>query len=284
MIEKCYLNGENLPLHEAKISVLDRGFLFGDGVYEVLPVFFSRPYFLHRHLRRLKNSLQSIRLNFQVESLLPQIFASIAQCAGETQLVYIQISRGVEANRQHCPSPATPPTVLVFSRPCEVPPPTPVACISQTDFRWQQGQIKSTSLLAAVMLADLAHQNAAQEVMLFRQNKLTEGLKSNYLIFNDNVLLSPPFDHNILPGISCQVILMLAEKLGLACQQRPITQSEVKSAQEILICSSSRGVAPVTSVDGVAVANGEVGDVFNRLLAGYHNYIAEHSKDTTYNE
>ncbi len=284
MSNKCYLNGKFLDLAEAKISVLDRGFLFGDGVYEVIPVYNRRPYFLERHIKRLQLSLNSINLDFTAETLIQTIFHCINNCSSNTQMVYIQVTRGYEPSRQHCPAAISKPTVFILSRPFTPLAIEPIACKSDIDFRWQRGDIKSTSLLAAVMLADGANKDKVDEIMLFRNGNLTEGYKSNYVVVINEQLLTPIKDNTFLHGISCEVLLELATKNGLDCRQTALSYDDVKNADEIFICSTTKGVFPVTSVDNSPIGSGAPGHLFYVVNDIWHAYIEQLANVKTHDE
>lgn len=285
MSEKCYLNGKLLPLADAKVSVFDRGFLFGDGVYEVIPVYRQRrPYFLQRHLKRLQLSLDRISLDFTAESLCEAIFKCIHNCPSETQVVYIQITRGHEPVRQHCPPAVATPTVFIVSRPFPPAMIESVACVSEIDFRWQRGDIKSTSLLAAVLLANTAEKKDVYETMLFRNNNLTEGYKSNYIVVKAGQLLTPFKDNNILSGITCELILELAASNGFVCREASLSYDMIKEADEVLICSTTKGVLPVVRVDDITIGQGQPGAIFHLLNKIWVAYIDQLAENNTYDE
>ena len=272
-----YLNGEYLPLEDARIPVLDRGFIFGDGIYEVIPVYSHRPFRLAEHLQRLQRSLDGIRL---ANPLAPSawtevIHQMIKRNDGADQSIYLQITRGV-AKRAHEFPKNTPPTVFMMSTPLVTPPPEQVAngvaCITGSDFRWLKCDVKSVSLLASCLLKQSAVDAGVAEVIMFRDGQLTEAAACNVLVVRDGMLLAPVKNHLILPGITYDVVLELATANGLPLEMRAITQQEVLSAQEIWLTSSTKEVIAVTTLDGKPVGTGVPGPVFRRMHALYQAY------------
>lgn len=272
-----YLNGDFLPIEEARIPVLDRGFIFGDGVYEVIPVYSRRPFRLAEHLRRLQHSLDGIRLanpnpDAEWSELLEQI---IARNEGEDQYIYLQVTRGV-ARRDHAFPKEVTPTVFVMSNPL-LPPPeallsTGVAAITANDNRWMRCDIKATSLLPNVLLRQLAIDAGAVETILLRDGFMTEGAASNIFVVMNGVLLTPPKSHLMLPGITYDVVLELAAAEKIPYEVREISEHEVRSAQEILLTSSTKEIMPVTRLDDKAVGEGKPGAVFTQLHGLYQRY------------
>lgn len=272
-----YLNGDFLPIEEARIPVLDRGFIFGDGVYEVIPVYSRRPFRLAEHLRRLQHSLDGIRLanpnpDAEWRELLEQI---IARNEGEDQYIYLQVTRGV-ARRDHAFPKEVTPTVFVMSNPL-LPPPeallsTGVAAITANDNRWMRCDIKATSLLPNVLLRQLAIDAGAVETILLRDGFMTEGAASNIFVVMNGVLLTPPKSHLMLPGITYDVVLELAAAEKIPYEVREISEHEVRSAQEILLTSSTKEIMPVTRLDDKAVGEGKPGAVFTQLHWLYQRY------------
>ncbi len=272
-----YLNGDFLPIEEARIPVLDRGFIFGDGVYEVIPAYSRRPFRLAEHLRRLQHSLDGIRLanpnpDAEWTELLGQI---IARNEGEDQYIYLQVTRGV-ARRDHAFPKEVRPTVFIMSNPL-LPPPeallsTGVAAITANDNRWMRCDIKATSLLPNVLLRQMAIDAGAVETILLRDGFMTEGAASNIFVVMNGILLTPPKSHLMLPGITYDVVLELAAAEKIPYEVREISEHEVRSAQEILLTSSTKEIMPVTRLDDKAVGEGKPGAVFTQLHGLYQRY------------
>lgn len=277
-----YLNGEYLPLSEARVSVLDRGFLFGDGVYEVIPVYARRPFRLIEHLARLQRSLDGIRLDNPLEdaqwtALIEKI---ITHNAGEDQQIYLQVTRGVslDANvkRNHAFPKQAAPTVFVMSEPL-LPPPNiqrerGIAAITAADNRWHRCDIKATSLIANCLLRQRAIDADCAETLLLRDGFLTEGAASNIFVVRHGLLLAPPKNHLMLPGVTYDVILELAQQHGLPCAVRDILETEVRSADELWLTSSTKEVLPIVTLDGRPVGDGRPGALFARMLGWYQDY------------
>jgi D-alanine transaminase len=272
-----YLNGEFMPLAEARIPVLDRGFIFGDGVYEVIPVYSRHPFRLAEHLRRLQNSLDSVRLPNPLSDVewSRLILEMIARNAGDDQSVYFQVTRGASKRAHEFPLNVKP-TVFMMSTPLATPPreqiDNGVACITATDFRWLKCDVKSVSLLGNCLLKQTAVDAGAAEVILFRDGFLTEAAACNVLVVCEGVLLAPPKNHLILPGITYDVVLELAQADRIPLQMREVSEQQVRSAQEIWLTSSTKEVLAVTSLDGRAVGNGKPGALFRRMHLLYQEF------------
>ncbi len=272
-----YLNGEFMPLGEARIPVLDRGFIFGDGVYEVIPVYSRRPFRLAEHLQRLHRSLDGIRLaNPLTDAEWTKLTHDIvARNPGDDQSVYLQVTRGV-ARRAHEFPPHTKPTVFMMSNPLITPPreqvENGVACITATDFRWLKCELKSVSLLGNCLLKQLAVDAGAAEVVMFRDGYLTEASACNVFAVRNGVLLAPPKNHLILPGITYDVVIEIAATNKIPLELREVSEQEVKTAQEIWLTSSTKEVLAVTTLDGRAVGDGKPGALFRRAHALYQEF------------
>ena len=286
----CYLNGEFLPLAEARVSVLDRGFLFGDGVYEVIPVYDGVPFYWRQHFVRLRRSLRQIRLSFDVEKLYEPLCQLVAGCTASgctasggggrgLQGLYIQITRGAvvaspqaTVRRQQPPSDIHP-TLFMMCNPHPPPPPAlledGIACVTMEDFRWRRGDIKSVSLLAAVMLAEDAAARGAVESILLRDGILTEGGSCNYIVVQNGEISAPRINADILSGITCRIVLQLARQMGYSVTQRDIERAELAAADEIWLTSSLREILPVTLLDGAPLGSGRAGGVFQKMLAAW---------------
>jgi D-alanine transaminase len=272
-----YLNGQFLPLEEARIPVMDRGFLFGDGVYEVIPVYSRRPFRLREHLDRLQSSLDGIRLanphsHGEWEDLISRI---IDQAESDDQGVYLQITRG-PGPRDHAIPKVVHPTVFILPMVLAAPPAElvarGVAAITAQDNRWLRCDLKVTALLANVLLRQLAVDAGCAETLLLRDGWLMEGSASNVFVARDGILLAPPKSNLILPGVTYDVVLELARRHGIAYDLRPVSEAELRSATEVWITSSTKEVLAVTQLDGQAVGDGHPGPLFRRMHAAYQEY------------
>ncbi len=267
-----YLNGQFLPLEEAKISVLDRGFIYGDGVYELVPVYGRRPYRLRQHLARLQRSLDGIRLaNPHSDAEWEAIIAGlIGRMAFADQGVYLQVTRGA-AKRDHAFPAGVAPTVFMMSNPLALPSREQiergVAVVTAADERWLHCDLKTISLLGNVLARQLAVDAGATETVLFRNGYLTEASASNVLLVRDGVIVAPPKDNQILPGITYDVAFELAREGGLPIQVRPVPKEEALAADEMWLSSSTKEVLAVTSLDGRPFGGGKPGPVFRKVHA-----------------
>lgn len=276
--DTVYLNGRYLPSGEAQISPLDRGFLFGDGVYEMIPVYSQRPFRRDEHLARLQQSLDGIDLvnPHRLEDWHAIVARLVSEAAWEDQGVYLQVTRGTDVKRDH-PFPAkVTPTVFAMTAPLRTPAPEVrqhgVAAISAEDNRWLRCDLKTTSLLANVLLRQQAVAADCAETILLRDGLLTEGSTSNVLIVKDGELLAPPKSHLILPGVTYDVILELAARHRLPHAVRPISAAELRAADEVWITSSTKEVLAVTTLDGQAVGNGTPGPVGQQMWQWYQDF------------
>jgi len=265
-----YLNGRFLPLEDAKISVLDRGFIYGDGVYELIPVYHRQPFRLRQHLARLQRSLDGIRMvnphtDAEWESIIREL---VARTAFDDQGVYFQVTRGV-AKRDHSFPLDSAPTVFMMSNPLSLPTAEQVergiAVVTAIDERWLHCDLKTISLLGNVLARQRATDAGAAETVLFRNGFLTEASASNVFIVRDGVILGPPKDNQILPGITYDAAFELARGGGLAVEVRPISRDEALAADEMWLSSSTKEVLAVTTVDGKSFAGGSPGPVFRKM-------------------
>lgn len=278
----CYLNGEFSTLRDAKVSVMDRGFIFGDGVYEVVPVYAGRPFRFAQHMARLDRSLAEMRIpnpmsreqwGLLVDQLIAAYARSIDKPAAETnQLVYLQITRGV-AMRDHVMPPGLTPTVFATSNRLYLYPPEVrdqgVACVSAEDFRWKKAHIKSTSLAGAVLSRQMSADQDALETVMLRDGWLSEAASSNVWVVKDGVVLGPPKDNLVLEGIRFGLIEELCRAEGIPYELRRISREEVFGADELLLSSATKEILPVTRLDGQAIGNGRPGPIYQKLYAGY---------------
>jgi D-alanine transaminase len=266
-----------MPLDQARIPVLDRGFIFGDGIYEVIPVYSRRPFRLAEHLARLQRSLDAIRLaNPMTDAEWSRLIRDlVARHAGEDQSVYLQVTRGV-AKRDHAFPKESKQTVFLMSSPLVTPAPdlveNGVPCITAVDYRWLKCDVKSVSLLGNCLLRQSAAEVGAAEVVLFRDGHLTEASASNVFVISGGKLLSPPKNHLILPGITYDVVLELAAAVGIPVELREVSEQEVRSADEIWVTSSTKEVLAVTTLDGRTVGSGRPGEVFKTVHQEYQQY------------
>jgi D-alanine transaminase len=276
----CWLDGELLPLAEARISPLDRGFLFADGVYEVIPVHRGRPFLLRQHLERLERSLAAIRLaNPHSLAEWADILGRLAAAAGGSEmLLYVQVTRGAEHGRNHLFPAGVRPTVFAFAGPYPEPVPRVLeqglAAVTLDDTRWARCDIKSVALLANVLLRQEAADRGADEALLVRDGLLLEGSSSSLFLCIGGTLVTPPNDHRILPGTSRDAVLELAQG-WLPAQVCPLESREIENCDELWIASAGRGVLPVTRVDGRAIGTGRPGP----LWAGMHGRLQRHLDD-----
>ena len=286
----CYLNGVYSPLNEAKVSVLDRGFVFGDGIYEVVPVYALRLFRFDEHMARLERSLAKLRIPnpHSREEWLARcrtLVADYAEKAGaQDQVVYIQVTRGV-ALRDHVMPTQITPTVFMMTNLMKPASPEQrqrgVACVTARDFRWERGDIKSISLLGNVLARQISADHGALETIMFRDGHLTEAAASNVWIVHEGALLGPPKSEHVLEGIRYELVRELCEEIGVAFNLRPIAEAEVMAADEVMLSSATKEVLPVTTIDGQAVGHGAMrgkpGPVYARLHEAYARAKTEQS-------
>lgn len=272
-----YLNGEFLPPERAMVSVFDRGFIFGDGVYEVMPVFGGRLFRLAHHLGRLERSLAEIRLsNPLTRPEWEGIFARlIKECAADDQSIYLQVTRGV-APRDHAFPAATHPTVFAYAQPAKYPTADVlaqgIAVVTESDNRWLRCDIKATALLPNALLRQQAIERGAVEAILVRDGWVTEGAASNVFVVRNGTIFTPPNGPFILPGITRDLALELAISNRLPAREEPIPEASLFDADEIWLTSSMREILPVTRLNDRPVGTGRPGPMHARLLALYQAY------------
>jgi D-alanine transaminase len=282
----CHLNGQTLPLRDAKISVLDRGFIFGDGIYEVIPVYGRRCFRFDEHMARLARGLGKLRIEnpHDRDGWLALVRGLVASQPADDQLVYIEITRGV-ALRDHVMPEGITPTVFVMSNPMKPPSAEQrhqgVACVSARDFRWERGDIKSVSLLGNVLARQISADHGALETVMFRDGWLTEASSSNVWVVHEGALLGPPKSPHVLEGIRYDLLAELCAEVGIAYNLRPIAESDVHAADELILSSATKEVLPVTRLDGEPVGHGALrgkpGPVYARLHEAYQRAKLEQS-------
>ncbi len=269
-----YLNGEYMPIGEARVPVLDRGFLLGDGVYEVIPVYGRRAFRLEQHLLRLQNSCNGIRLDnpHNTAEWTALINDFIGRQDFADQNLYLQLTRGV-AKRDHAFPQGATPTIFMMANPLVTPTPEQfeagVAAVSTTDNRWQRCDIKSIALLANVLLRQIAVDAGATESILFRDGYMTEGAASNIFAVKGGTILAPLRNHLMLPGITYDTVIELARANGVPLEVREISEAEVRAADELWLTSSTKEILPITRLDGRVVGSGTAGPVARHMLALY---------------
>jgi D-alanine transaminase len=278
----CYLNGEFLPSAEARVSPMDRGFLFGDGVYEVIPVYSRRPFRLDEHLGRLQNSLNDIRLANPLGR--DEWHTLVGRLVGESEWpscsVLLQVTRGPMAVRNHAFPAVVTPTVFCLVEPLHTPPAEMrekgITAISTADIRWLRCNVKATSLLANCLLRQMAMDAGCAETILFRDGILSEGAASNIFLVKNGTLLAPQKNHLMLSGITYDVVLELAAAHDLKTVVRDITDAEVRAADELWMTSSTKEVLPIVELDGKKVGAGETagkpGPVFAYMYGWYQDF------------
>lgn len=276
-IPLVYLNGKFLAPEEAKVSAFDRGFIFGDGVYEVIPVFEGRLFRLVAHLRRLAASLREIRLpNPLNDAQWLNVFMSLITAAGPgDHSIYLQITRGV-APRDHAFPAQVEPSVFAYIQPIKYPSAEQVergvAAITLTDIRWSRCDIKAIALLANALARSQAIEAGAAEAILIRDGFVTEGAASNVFIVQDGRLLTPPKSPFLLPGVTRDLVLELARDNRITAAEAPVSEAALRSAEEILMTSSTKEILAITRLNGQPVGDGRPGRVYRRLLEHYREY------------
>jgi D-alanine transaminase len=284
----CYLNGEAGNIRDMKVSVLDRGFIFGDGVYEVVPAYAGRPFRFEEHMARLDRSLGELRIRNPMDragwrKLVDQLIADYAAHVGKTaqetnQLVYLQVTRGI-AMRDHVMPPDITPTVFGMVNRLYIYTAEErgqgVACVTADDFRWKKANIKSTSLAAAVLSRQMSADVGANETIMFRDGWLSEAAASNVWVVKDGKVLGPTKDNLVLEGIRYGLFEELCRENGIPFELRQVAREEVLAADEVLLSSATKEVLACTRLDGKPVGNGRPGPIYEKLFAGYQQ--AKHS-------
>jgi len=272
-----FLNGKFMPIENAMVPVLDRGFIFGDGIYELVPVYSRVPFRMDEHLARLERSLAEVRIRnpYTRAEWWDIILKLVAQQSFDDQGVYFQVTRGV-AKRDHAFPKDAEPTVFMMSNPLVNPPAELVErggkCVSANDFRWHRCDIKSISLIGNCLLRQVSADDAAIETILFREGLLTEASASNVFVVRNGVILSPPKSNFILPGITYDVIVELAKGASMPIEFRDIPEAEVRGADEVWVTSSSKEVLAVVDLDGGRIGDGRPGPLFRRMHQLYQDF------------
>lgn len=277
MIEQVYLNGNFVAAESARVSAFDRGFIFGDGVYEVIPVFGRKPFRLPQHLDRLERSLGALSLPNPItrdgwQEVVQQL---IDGNAAEDQYLYIQITRG-SAPRDHSFPENTEPTVFAYSQTLHYPDAATlaagVAAITVDDIRWARCDIKATALLANVLMRQQAKEQGVMEAILIRDGMMTEGAASNIFAVVDDCLYTAPKSTQILPGITRDLVVELAKANDICCREEAISAGQLRNASEVWMTSSTKEILPITRVDNQAVGDGKPGKMHKHMLAIYQDY------------
>jgi D-alanine transaminase len=281
----CYLNGEYVPLKEASVSPFDRAFLFGDAVYEVVPVYSGRPFRLRQHLDRLNRSLDGIRMP---PPMAHGDWAHICQelisrNEADDAHLYMQVTRGAEFGRNHAWPEGLKPTLFAY---CTALDPLPaaltdngVAAVTAPEIRWERRDIKATSLLGNILLKKLAADAGAFETIMLENGELTEGSSTTVHVVKNGVIHTPPNGRHILPGTTRDVVIELADLLSVRNVSASVTEQALRGADEVWLAFSTRGLLPVTKLDGAPVGSGMPGPLFKRMYIAFHNYIRD-LKDT----
>ena len=277
--DPVYLNGQFLPLAEAGVSPLDRGFLYGDGVYEVIPVYSRRAFRIDEHLSRLQATLAGIKLAnpLAADGWKDVIFQLIATAPWDDQSIYLQVTRGADNKRDHAFPPTTvPSTAFAFASPLVTTPADVrakgVAAISVPDLRWSRCDLKVISLLANVLARQQAVEAGCAEALLIRDGWLKEGAASNIFVVKNGVLLAPPKTHLMLPGITYDVILELAVQHDQPLEVREISETELRTADEVWMTSSTKEILAITTLDGAPVGNGQPGPCGEQMWQWYQDF------------
>ena len=278
----CYLNGTFTTIDQAHISVMDRGFIFGDGIYEVVPVYKGRPFRMQHHLSRMRRSLTGTRIKNPLsddewQGIIDRVIGEYAAHQGRAvdasdQMVYIQITRGV-ALRDHVMPEDIAPTVFVMTNAMKMPTPAQraqgVACVTADDFRWERAHIKSTSLLGAVFARQISYDADALETVMFRGDLLSEAAASNVWVVKDGVVMGPRKDNHVLEGIRYDLIAEICAAQNIGYKLKDISRADVMNADELVLSSATKEVLPITQLDGKPVGDGQPGPIYTALYAGY---------------
>jgi D-alanine transaminase len=268
-----FLNGEWLAAETAKVSVYDRGFLFADGIYEVVPVYQGRPFLMAEHLARMQRSLAALNITAPSSDFWQHVIIELlARNDLDDALVYIQITRGAEANRSHLPGAHMQATLFASLSPFNAhwhqPPPLPVTLLD--DIRWLRCDIKSISLLGNIMLKQQAHQAGYSEPLLQRDGYITEGASCNFFAVRNGVIYTAPKDHLILPGVTRDHVIKLAQQLSIEVREQAFAVADLAHLDELFLTSCSREVQPIDRIDAIIIGSGQCGPITAQLVTAYH--------------
>lgn len=284
MLNHVYLNNAYIELKDAKVSVLDRGFLFGDGVYEVIPVYNTAPFRAEEHLQRLEQSLRALHIKnpLNVSDWIALFAKLIQKNHVKDASLYIQITRGAGATRAHIPEEILTPTVFVACIALQkktVDELRPgLTAITMPDFRWHYCYIKSISLIANILALEHAHEAHAQATLFIRDGFVTEECMRNVFIVKNNIIKTPIKDERILGGITRDVIIELAHKNNLNLQETNITEQELLEADEVFVSSSTKELVPIVNINGTLINKGHAGPIWEKLIKLYHEFIKHYDK------
>ena len=273
----CFLNNKFLDIQDAKISPLDRGFLFGDAIYEVIIAVNKKPFELGAHLTRLKKNISYLKYalsdQFDLEEIILEV---ISKNKSINQVIYVQISRGTDTVRDHIPSNDLTPTIFVSSHELksDFSPSSGEKAILLEDFRWRKSQIKATSLLANVIYRSEANHQEVFETILFENGFITEGAVSNVFCCTDNKIITPPLTENILPGVTRKVILELIQDASLEYEETKISVDSFLSAEEIWVTNSTKGIIPIIELDGKKIGSGLPGEKYLQISKAFINKLS----------
>ena len=279
----AHFNGKLLPIDQISISPLDRGFIFGDGVYEVIPVYGGVPLRAREHFERLQRSMDEIQLTnpHTVDEWMKLTQELLGHHPGD-QAVYVHVTRGAPQKRDHVIPKGLQPTVFMMSNPMTTPSreavENGVACVTSRDFRWEKCHVKSTSLLGNVLARQISADVGATETILFRDGHLTEASSSNVFVVKNGVVAAPPRDNLILMGITYDLVMQLARDGAVKLETRPVTEAEVRTADEVWLSSSTKEVLAVSTLDGKPVGSGQPGPIFRRMHQLYQEHKAKAAK------
>jgi len=274
----AYLNGEFLPLADTQVSVMDRGFLFGDGVYEVIPVYGGRLFRLAHHLKRLHNSLEGVRIAdpLSTEAWETMLTDLVSRNEGGDQAVYLQVTRGVAEKRDHAFPENTTPTLFAMSTPMaasvDIDSVSGISAVTLPDIRWKLCNIKAITLLPNVMLRQQAIDGDCAEAILIKDGFAIEGAASNLFIVSNGLLITPPNGPALLPGITRDLIIELAANNAIPFREADISLDALFSADEVWLTSSTREISPVTRLDDSVISGGVPGPLWRRMIGLYQEY------------
>ncbi len=272
-----YLNGQYMAADQAKVSIFDRGFLFADSLYEVIPFYNGVGFRLQEHLDRLQHGMRAVRIGLEAD-LAAICVELVARNGGGHQAVYIQVTRGAESRRRQACDPALAPTLLLFSYPIEVAlggdldAVQGISVITTEDLRWRRCDIKATGLLSNIMALQQALDAGAQEALMVRDGQLTEGSSSNLFVINDGLIQTPARSQFILGGTTRSLILELAREQGIPCLETTLAEQRLAQADEVWISSSTRGVVPVVRINGELLGDGRPGPLWRRMAELYREF------------